>query len=211
MDFMDLKAKQMCDRYCNKIVNREFDEHDIYGFYIFIRNYLEKFQGDYTWIQEWADLVAHRNRDQGRVLKSMKNAMKNQYEIVKRTKTIKGYQGMKEGTLEREFCNLFRELGYKLSNEIQKEIVLCTFSIANFTCYQLDESIQKVGIVRLWQIEDGLALLTSAGGKGDVYICLSTLTGNYIHTNFSFGCLKEPVEVVRKNGKLVVLCDGKEI
>ena len=44
---MDEKAQQMFKRLCNRIVNREFDEDDIYEFYIFIRSYLKRFKGKY--------------------------------------------------------------------------------------------------------------------------------------------------------------------
>ena len=33
--FMDEKAQQIFERLCNKVVNGEFDEDDIYEFYIF--------------------------------------------------------------------------------------------------------------------------------------------------------------------------------
>lgn len=41
--FMDEKAQQIFERLCNKVVNGEFDEDDIYEFYIFIRSYLKSF------------------------------------------------------------------------------------------------------------------------------------------------------------------------
>ena len=74
-EFMDEKAQQMFERLCNRIVNREFDEDDIYEFYIFIRSYLKRFKGKYKWIREWGDLIAHRERVEGAVLKNMKNAI----------------------------------------------------------------------------------------------------------------------------------------
>ena len=60
--FMDEKAQQIFERLCNKVVNGEFDEDDIYEFYIFIRSYLKRFKGKYKWIREWGDLIAHRER-----------------------------------------------------------------------------------------------------------------------------------------------------
>ena len=50
--FMDEKAQQIFERLCNKVVNGEFDEDDIYEFYIFIRSYLKSFKGKYKWIRE---------------------------------------------------------------------------------------------------------------------------------------------------------------
>lgn len=73
--FMDEKAQQIFERLCNKVVNGEFDEDDIYEFYIFIRSYLKSFKGKYKWIREWGDLIAHRERNEGAVLRNMKNAI----------------------------------------------------------------------------------------------------------------------------------------
>lgn len=207
--FMDKKAEQMCEEYCKKVVERNFDENDVYGFYIFIRNYLDKIQGKYPWIAEWADLIAHRPRNQGKVFWNIKNAEKNNYTVLEGTRIIKGYKGMAEGVLEKEFYRLFKKLGYEISKQIQKELVLCTFSIVNFSQYKIGGSSKKIGQVRLWQTKTGLALLTYAGGKDDTYIFLSNLTGDYIHTDFSAGRIEKPVKALRKQGELLFLCDGE--
>ena len=209
--FMDEKAQQIFERLCNKVVNGEFDEDDIYEFYIFIRSYLKSFKGKYKWIREWGDLIAHRERNEGAVLRNMKNAISNGYAVIEGTNQIKGYHGMEEGELEKEFSDLFREAGYAVSVQALKEIKLWTFSIANFSRYKISDKPGRTGQVRLVQTQSGLALCSHAGERDDFYIGLSILKGNYIDKDFPCGFIDKPIEVRRKNKELVILYDGDEV
>ena len=208
---MDEKAQQIFERLCNKVVNGEFDEDDIYEFYIFIRSYLKSFKGKYKWIREWGDLIAHRERNEGAVLRNMKNAISNGYAVIEGTNQIKGYHGMEEGELEKEFSDLFREAGYAVSVQALKEIKLCTFSIANFSRYKISDKPGRTGQVRLVQTQSGLALCSHAGERDDFYIGLSILKGNYIDKDFPCGFIDKPIEVRSKNKELVILYDGDEV
>lgn len=208
---MDEKAQQIFERLCNKVVNGEFDEDDIYEFYIFIRSYLKSFKGKYKWIREWGDLIAHRERNEGAVSRNMKNAISNGYAVIEGTNQIKGYHGMEEGELEKEFSDLFREAGYAVSVQALKEIKLCTFSIANFSRYKISDKPGRTGQVRLVQTQSGLALCSHAGERDDFYIGLSILKGNYIDKDFPCGFIDKPIEVRRKNKELVILYDGDEV
>ena len=208
---MDEKAQQIFERLCNKVVNGEFDEDDIYEFYIFIRSYLKSFKGKYKWIREWGDLIAHRERNEGADLRNMKNAISNGYAVIEGTNQIKGYHGMEEGELEKEFSDLFREAGYAVSVQALKEIKLCTFSIANFSRYKISDKPGRTGQVRLVQTQSGLALCSHAGERDDFYIGLSILKGNYIDKDFPCGFIDKPIEVRRKNKELVILYDGDEV
>ena len=208
---MDEKAQQIFERLCNKVVNGEFDEDDIYEFYIFIRSYLKSFKGKYKWIREWGDLIAHRERNEGAVLRNMKNAISNGYAVIEGTNQIKGYHGMEDGELEKEFSDLFREAGYAVSVQALKEIKLCTFSIANFSRYKISDKPGRTGQVRLVQTQSGLALCSHAGERDDFYIGLSILKGNYIDKDFPCGFIDKPIEVRRKNKELVILYDGDEV
>ena len=209
--FMDEKAQQIFERLCNKVVNGEFDEDDIYEFYIFIRSYLKSFKGKYKWIREWGDLIAHRERNEGAVLRNMKNAISNGYAVIEGTNQIKGYHGLEEGELEKEFSDLFREAGDAVSVQALKEIKLCTFSIANFSRYKISDKPGRTGQVRLVQTQSGLALCSHAGERDDFYIGLSILKGNYIDKDFPCGFIDKPIEVRRKNKELVILYDGDEV
>ena len=55
---MDKKANDIFKHYKYVIENRKFDEYDILGFLIFVRNFISK--DKYKYIYEFTDLVAHR-------------------------------------------------------------------------------------------------------------------------------------------------------
>ena len=207
---MDLKAKKLCEDYCKKIVEHSFDESDIFGFYIFIRNYPEKIKGC-EWIREWADLIAHRIRDRGKVFENIEKAYYNNCEKIEGSNMIKDYRGMPEGTLEKEFRTLFSELGYDISDEALKEIVLCTFSIANFTEYRKDSKSDILGQVRIWQTKDGLGLVTHIQNKENALVWLAGLKGDFMDTQCIAGDLEKPIRVERENGKLIITREGKKL
>ena len=92
---MDLKAKFMLKNYKELIENRAFDEFDILGFLIFIRSFIYK-NSKYKLIEEFADLVAHRERNQGIAMKCIANAIDNKYLCKANSKEIEGYNGIDE-------------------------------------------------------------------------------------------------------------------
>ena len=57
---MDKKARLLLDEYHRIFLGKNFVEHDVLGFFIFVREYIS----DST-IKELCDFIAHRNRDRG--------------------------------------------------------------------------------------------------------------------------------------------------
>lgn len=103
----DLKEKSMLAYYKNILEQRLFDEYDILGFLIFIRRHLS--DGKYPYIKEFADLVAHRKRNQGKILDAISGAIKNQYQLIPGTAHVQGYVGMQYVDWEKEW----QELGHE--------------------------------------------------------------------------------------------------
>ena len=73
---MTLKEQIILNHYKTIIEKRAFDEYDILGFLIFIRAWVTN---DGV-IREFCDLIAHRERNQGRVMRCIEGAIKNDYE-----------------------------------------------------------------------------------------------------------------------------------
>ncbi len=71
---MDRKEIEILNYYRNIIERKEFDEYDILGFLIFIRKHIEK---EYTYIAEFANLIAHRERAKGIVMRCISSAIDN--------------------------------------------------------------------------------------------------------------------------------------
>lgn len=109
---MDEKAKVILQHYKNKIEEQLFDEYDILGFLVFVRSYIG-LSADFKTINEFSNLIAHRKRDRGRVMESIEVAIKNNYEVAKGTKKIKGYNGIHYNEWEKEWYKLGEKFDIK--------------------------------------------------------------------------------------------------
>ena len=120
---MDLKATVILKYYKRLLESRKFVEFDILGFLIFIRSFIHKNQ-KYTLIREFADLVAHRERNQGIVMDCVRNAIDNNYLCIKNTNKIQGYTGINENDWKKEWNELGDEFNIIFDDNIIKGIIL---------------------------------------------------------------------------------------
>ena len=74
------KERYLLKCYKEKIENNNFTEIDIYGFLILMRSYI--YEANLLYIREFADLIAHRQRNQGLIKEAIKNAIDNEYEMI---------------------------------------------------------------------------------------------------------------------------------
>ena len=95
---MIAKKDIIIKHYKDIIERRIFDEYDIRGFLMFIRNY---HHNKYNYIDEFSDLVAHNIREKGIIFDSLKNAKNYGYEVNSKGK-IKGYKGLKIVTFKNQ-------------------------------------------------------------------------------------------------------------
>lgn len=102
---MDEKAKLMMKHYSQIVENRLFDEYDILGFLVFVRDYLKE-KGNYPYICDYGDFVAHRNRCKGKVMDAIIASIDNQYIVDSATKQVNGYNGMVYNLLVEEWNKL---------------------------------------------------------------------------------------------------------
>ena len=166
---MDNKAVHIFEHYKYLIENRLFDEYDILGFLIFIRSYLKKKK--YPLIYDYCDLIAHRMRNCGRTMESIEQAIQNNYETLPNSKAVKGYTGITKEQWDEEWSRFGIEYKIHLSLEAISEIVLCIFSLTQFTTYTSDKGS---GIITLWQEKGGSLSLNTAEGRPDsYYVCFS--------------------------------------
>lgn len=135
---MDDKAKLILSSYKEILEELKFDELDILGFLIFIRQYINNEKFKFLSIQEFCDLVAHRNRDRGKVMRSIESAHKKNFSV-NSLKKIKGSEGIDEKDWENEWRQLFDKFNIKFSNIILKELTLCIISLAQKTQYDFLE------------------------------------------------------------------------
>lgn len=197
---MDNKEKQIMKHYKMLIENNTFDEYDILGFLIFIRRHLE--DSKHPNIKEFAHLIAHRERDRGKVNNCIITAIENSYQTEQDGRTVVGYNGMNYD----DWINEWRDVGIKFdinfADNVIEDLTLCVFSLAQFTCY-IDEKGRGTGKLELFIGKDnGLALATTEGKSDSLYICFSEFGNFRLCREISAGYLGNPVEAVRVDGRL---------
>lgn len=200
---MDAKEEKMLEHYKNVIENRFFDEYDILGFLIFIRRHLNK---DNVYIREFADLIAHRERDRGLVVNCITASIENDYQTGKGSKKVIGYNGLHYEQWENEWILFGKGFGIVFDEKIVKEITLCIFSLIHFTQY--NDKKGHSGKIDLFQGNDGsLALATSTDDSHSPFVCFAKLDNVNFVRELPAGYIRKPVETIRENGQLQLLDD----
>ena len=198
---MDLKEKKMLQHYRDIIENKSFDEYDILGFLIFIRRHIVDKN---SYIQEFADLVAHRERNRGIVIDCIRVAIANNYQTEDNGKKVIGYQGMNYDTWVNQWKEIGVDYNISLNEDIIKEITLCVFSLAQHTKY--NDQKGNSGKMSLFQGKDNsLALTTSEDNPRSLFVCFAKFGNFNFVRKLSAGFLRKPVETVRENGILRLL------
>jgi len=203
---MDLKADFIMNYYRNLIRDKKFDEIDIIGFLIFIRSFIDR-NDKYNYIKEFADLVAHRERNKGKVKDSIKNAIDNNYKCDTNSKEIMGYNGIYVEDWKKEWISLGNEFNIFINEDIIKEITLCIFSLAQKTIYKYkDENKEEhfLGVIEFIanSTTGQIGLATTEGKENSLYICFSTYNGYIIDKKYDGEPIKEIIHTCRDNGIL---------
>lgn len=143
---MDAKGEVLLYMYKYKIENRQFDELDILGFLIFIRDYIRR--AKYNWIWEFSDLIAHRKRNKGNIMSTISNVVDNNFRFDEKTNSVVGAKGILIDEWKNEWKNLGKEFHIEFDEDTIKELTLCIYSLAHKTEYD-DEKGHK-GIIDLF-------------------------------------------------------------
>lgn len=200
---MDTKEEVIFQHYMEIIEKRKFNEYDILGFLIFIRRHLT---GKYKYIRDFADLIAHRARNQGIVHDCILACRNNNYATNSDGKTLKEYRGIDVNKWSNEWYHLSKEFNIRIDDETIKEITLCIFSLSQHTQYEhQDESKNTtvLGTVKLLFGQDKFLYLMTAEDKRSAPWVVFAKYGqfDFLRSNTKF-YLKKPVETIRENGKL---------
>ena len=200
---MDIKAIKILSHYREKIENRLFDEYDILGFLIFIRSYIHSKVNIYKYIIEFADLIAHRERDRGITMNNISAAINNNYECIENTNLIKGYNGIKEKDWNNEWELIGEEFNINIDKNIIREITLCIFSLSQKS--EFSNTKGEKGIIEFDALPEGaIGLLTTEGYKNSLFICLAKYSGYKVNEKYSKFPMETIVYTERINGNLVL-------
>lgn len=197
---MDRKEIEILNHFKKIIENREFDEYDILGFLIFIRDHIKD---NYYYIPEFSNLIAHRERNQGVVMKCIADAIKNQYQTKSDGKTVIGYCGMRYETWVSEWKRFASQYNFSLDKNIIKEITICVFSLAQYSNYEDEDG--NSGHVELFQGKDNsLGLITVGNEPGSLYICFAKCDNFAFKKELNGGHFIEPIVTERIDGELKI-------
>lgn len=199
---LDAKEKMMISHYSSIFTDYNFDEYDVLGFLIVVRRVIRN-NRKYRNILEFADFIAHRERDRGRAYNAMKQAISNQYAIEDKEKTVKGYNGITEDSWKNEWKKLFNELDILYSKRLMDEITLCVCSLANGSVYRKNE--QSIGKMYVGLDTETIALLTTEGGNDSLSVGFFVYKGITAEVRSDYEFPQESFETKRIDGDLVLM------
>lgn len=131
---MDKKEKILLEKYKELFKKNSFNEMDIYGFLILIREYVKKHQQQYVYIYEFCNLVAHRKRNKGFIMEIICEMVEKRYYKTKNN-TISGLVCIDKEKWVNEWKTISLRLSLNLSQQNINEITMCIYSLAHHTYY----------------------------------------------------------------------------
>lgn len=205
-----MKDKKILDHYKHLFDNYLFDEYDVLGFLIFIREQIDP--STCQFIQEFADLIAHRSRNKGIIRENIVKSIGSNYSCNAKGHVI-GYNGAKWNAWLNEWNRLGKQIDFDFSKdkeELLKQITICIISLAQDTKYYDKDVI--IGKVESF-IGGGknLLLVTTEGKSDSLMVCLMKCGpfNNIVDKNDGF--FNYPLETKRENGKLCLYHNDKKI
>lgn len=123
----DEKERLMIAHYFSLLAENNFTEYDILGFLMVLRQELDSEK--YKYIYDFANLIAHRSRDQGVAMDAIQGAIDNGYKFIDGTTKIRGYHGIPYDKWVSE---------WKISlPTFLNSFLMKPFTILQFVCFRL--------------------------------------------------------------------------
>lgn len=193
---MNSKEKINLLHYKELIEKRKFDEYDIIGFLILIRRHLDK--NITPFICDFADGVAHRERDRGVAYNNIHNAYGNKFKI-NPDGTVKDFYGISNTAWGEELDDIALRFNIKITSIVQSEILLCIISLFQDTLF-IDKKNQNFnGRHEIIICDNGKLHFCLAN---HFFICYAKLENAVAETKYRNKNLEKPVETFRKKGIL---------
>lgn len=205
---LDGKEQIMIRHYSSVFKSHTFDEYDVLGFLIVIRRLIRN-NKEYKSILEFADLIAHRERDRGQAFNAIKRAIDNNYDTYSDKKTIKGYKGITEGNWRSEWQKLCKELDILYTKQLIDELTLCVCSLADGSIYR--ENGQVLGKMYVVFNSTTIALMTTEGKWDSLSVGFFVYKGISAEIKDGYGFSKGFFETRRVDDKLVLVTSDENI
>lgn len=207
---MNEKEIKNLEHYKQLIENRKFDEYDIMGFLVLIREYLDPKKNPI--IFDIANGTAHRKRNKGKIYDCIYFAILNNY-LIDKDGHVEGYHGVFDSEWKLECSNLSKQFNIKITPIIATELAVCLFSIIHRSKYETDiKSINKdiniKGSIEMMTSENSLSILTS-DDINKITVCFMKIENIDIIEKNKF--IIDVVETYRKNKFLYLRSNGNDI
>ena len=192
------KISGMIRHYVGLFNNQTFDEYDVNGFLILIRN--DRLKQNQPHIYDFANIVAHRIRSEGVAFRAMNAAKNNNFEK-NSTGSVKGFCGVSYGVLVKEIKSLSKRYNFMAEKQFCRDFILCLMSIAQDVICKKDEESQIICELKLVQGKDGVLALGAMGKDTSICYLLYTPKFNF-ENDYPAGLITDAVEAIRVDGKL---------
>ena len=207
---MNEKELNNLEHYKQLIENRKFDEYDIMGFLVLIREYLDSKKNPI--IFDIANGTAHRKRNKGKIYDCIYFAIQNNYSIDKNGH-VEGYHGVFDSEWKLECTNLSKQFNIKITPIISTELAVCMFSIIHRSRYETDKKLNNKklsikGSIEMMTGENSLSILTS-DDINKITVCFMKIENIDVIEKNEF--IMNAVETYRKNKFLYLRSNGKDI
>ena len=205
-----MKNNIILEHYKKLFINYMFDEYDILGFLIFIREQIDK--STCQFIQEFADLIAHRTRNQGIIRENIVRSINNSYKCNSKGKVI-DYKGIEWEAWVNEWEKLGSQIDcdfLKDNKKLLKQITVCIISLAQDTKYY-DKDVIIGKVEPFVDGSNNLSLVTTEGNPNSLMVCLMKCGpfNNIVDNNNGF--FDYPIETKRENGLLCLYYNDEKI
>ncbi len=200
------KRNGILKHYVKRFNTMLFDEYDVMGFLILIRN--QELKEYSPVLYDFSNIVAHRDRTKGIVFNAMNSAFKYGYKLNLKGK-VTGFTSPSIQSVISEIKQIADQYMITATKDFIMEFILCLMSIGqHVVCEENQRFLCKL---ELMQGADNTLALIAMGSEASV--C-------YLHYNYkvdfkqtySAGWIRDAIEMIRVNGKLEAhFCENGEL
>lgn len=222
---MDLKEKEVLKYYKFRIENRLFDETDVYGFLIFIREHLtpnDKSLNKLNLICEMSNMIAHRERNQGNTIDYFIEVEKNVENLTELSSTTQklNYTNF---DLKQQLKVMFLQFNINVDSIIIDEVFICILSILQYIKLKTNNRVyigELVPQLEIYNLNDKKSIIFKiifkavAGYKSEFLFhslyqeinCKFLLQNEkeIIENRFPIRCIRKDGELILKNNKGII-------
>ena len=155
---VDLKEKEIFDRLIKKIINREFDEINVYTLLILLRRHGKRGEP----LVEFADFVAHREKNRGDIHKYILTTKKKLDQIGKINTVIEIKEVYTYDEISNSINKTLNNLGYSpFNHDVISEVILCMFILLQDVRF-VNKKNKEFGYLEIMLSDKEITLLGNA-------------------------------------------------